>query len=325
MTHWTFLGGLGGLGVGLSLAAPSPAATAESSPPEPPATAERSPPEGWLTVPEPPSASPTAMAETGAAEERIAAPEPAAASSTARVEAAGEADTDVPAEADTDVPANADTDAGPFAPDGTIRPIYRREDEFSAADLRRPSALTLETRSGRAERPAGVRRRHFRGVTIGVGGRVVVGRYQADPFSEPSGEPLGYGAAGTPVVDVLAEFGSRRLRFVIGTMSAPVPIGFSDYWTSTIFGVRAGVLAGNERFRFGATAGGGIWFTWEIMAHAFITPWCDRRGNRHGIGVDAGVWLFYPALSLSYRVAPAAWNHIGGRRAAKDRARASLP
>jgi len=185
------------------------------------------------------------------------------------------------------------------APEASRRPIYRPMDEFSANDLR-----------------------SFRGVTFGLGGRLVVGRYiSGDGVQEPVPGPARYGAAGTPVVDMLAEFGARRIRFAIGAIVAPVPIGFSDAWTFTLIGVRAGLLVGGERYRFGVTAGGGVWFTWAVMAHAFITPWRDRRGNRHGIGVDAGVWSAHPAMTLSYRFAPAALNHAGGRRAAKLRAR----
>ena len=213
--------------------------------------------------------------------------------------------------------------SGPEA-DSSRRSLYRPMDEFSPHHHRRlrGRSVTVTARSGRSRRRSHPRSglRRFRGVTLGLGGRLVVGRYQPDIFDEPSTAPRRYGAAGTPVVDALAEFGARRLRFVIGTIVAPVPIGFSDYWTSTLFGVRAGFLAGNERYRFGATAGGGVWFTWAVMAHAFITPWRDRWGSRHGIGVDAGLWNFLPALTLSYRVAPAAWNHVGGRRAAMKRA-----
>lgn len=168
----------------------------------------------------------------------------------------------------------------------------------------------------------------FRGLSFGLGGRMVVGRYvsggdgvDVNDVGSSSGSPT-YGVGGTPVVDLVAEFGARRLRFALAAVVAPLPIGFSDFWTSTLFGVRVGALVGNERYRFGVTAGGG-YFAWEALLHAYITPWRDRVGTRHGIGVDAGLWMIYPTASISYRVAPAGVNHARGRRAARRRARAA--
>ncbi|MEZ4450404.1 MAG: hypothetical protein R3B09_13075 [Nannocystaceae bacterium] len=124
----------------------------------------------------------------------------------------------------------------------------------------------------------------------------------------------------TPTLDLLAELGGRRLRFVLGAYSSPVPMGVGDVGAATLIGVRAGFLMGGEKVRGGLTGGGGF-YGWEANGHLVVTPWRDRRGHRHGVALAVGAWLGQPSVTLGYRFAPAAWNHVGGRRAAKRRAR----
>jgi hypothetical protein len=190
--------------------------------------------------------------------------------------------------------AAADTSTSP-----RIRPLYRATDEFSARD-RAPG---------------------FRGITLGFAGQLTFAWvYPMDGEGARS-----FAVAGTPVVDLLAEFGTRRVRFVVGPYTAPVYMGFSDFFTATFIGARAGLLVGGERFRFGATAGGGLLGA-EANIHALLTPWRDRHGHRHGIEVSAGMWLFrQPSFTIGYRFAPAALNHVGGRWEALQRARGSEP
>ncbi|MEZ4449870.1 MAG: hypothetical protein R3B09_10365 [Nannocystaceae bacterium] len=176
-----------------------------------------------------------------------------------------------------------------------VRPNYRLLDEFSA--LRERAA--------------------FRGVTIGVAGQLIIGEFV--PHTEDGTSH--WGVQATPLVDILAEFGARRIRFVVGAYSAPVYVGFSDFYTATFLGARAGILAGNEAVRGGATIGGGF-FGWEVDGHLFVTPWRDRRGHRHGVALSVGAWFFgSPSVTLGYRFAPAALNHRGGRWEAMRRAR----
>lgn len=196
-----------------------------------------------------------------------------------------------------------------------VAPASTRGRRESPTDMRttrvRPSYRLLDEFSALRERAA------FRGVTIGVAGQLIIGEVVPTDGASPNR----WGVQATPFVDILAEFGARRIRFVVGAYAAPVYVGFSDFYTATFLGVRAGILAGNEAVRGGATIGGG-YFGWEVDGHLFVTPWRDRRGHRHGVALSVGAWFFgSPSVTLGYRFAPAALNHRGGRWEAMRRAR----
>lgn len=155
-------------------------------------------------------------------------------------------------------------------------------------------------------------RRRYRGTTIGIGGQMVLAGVPAcagDGTDSCEGVPVYLRVQGTPVLDILSEFGGRRLRFLVGLFTAPVPMTFSDWGTATAIGLRAGFLAGNERIRGGASVGLGYYLSYEVNAHLFVMPWRSARGHRHGLAVATGVWNTNFSLSLGYRVAPALLNH----------------
>ncbi|MEZ4452304.1 MAG: hypothetical protein R3B09_22750 [Nannocystaceae bacterium] len=213
-----------------------------------------------------------------------------------------------PEEDDDAAPAAAGRRRDPDPNPSAVRPPppplrYRPEDEHSA------------------------RRRGFgyRGATVGLVGQVVWGRFVACPYFEGdvdcTGAPTYLRAQGTPTIDLLAEFGHRWARFALGVYTSPVGMGFEDWGTAILFGVRAGALIGNEKVRAGATAGGG-YLGWQAHGHLFVTPWRTAKGTRLGLAIGAGAWNWLPSVTLGLRIAPPAMNHRGGRRAARERARA---
>lgn len=160
-----------------------------------------------------------------------------------------------------------------------------------------------------------------------------------DPFLEYSREPkgrgfrglsFGFGARGvfmpgsccsfSPIADVMAEFGSRHARFVVGLYSAPLPILDVDVVIFNVLSARVGALFGNENIRGGFTAGGGfLWFGAD--GHLMITPWRTCQGHRHGVELSAGWgWVYGAVATIGYRFAPGGPNHRGGRSAGLARA-----
>lgn len=80
-----------------------------------------------------------------------------------------------------------------------------------------------------------------------------------------------------------------------------------------------GVLIGYERLRAGATVGAGFLGV-QALARLMVTPWSDGRGHRHGFEAAVGRENYRSFVMFSYRFAPGALNHVGGRRAALKRA-----
>jgi hypothetical protein len=127
---------------------------------------------------------------------------------------------------------------------------------------------------------------------------------------------------GSALVSWDVELGSRRARIVSGfnltsgffyDICGPTVEG-CDIVGLYVFGLTAGGLFGNEKFRVGPVGLLG-WVAVGAELRFLMTPWRTRRGGRHGLEVRAG-WMgpYVSTLTIAYRISPARLNRVRSRR-----------
>jgi hypothetical protein len=126
------------------------------------------------------------------------------------------------------------------------------------------------------------------------------------PEFYPPNAPCGYNllCGVTPRLGFDFELGTRAIRLVVGSYSAPVPTFSGDLGSFEAYMIEVGALFGGPRVRGGIIANGGA-INAGVAAVLRLSPWVDRYGNRHGIDIQASYSIFQPfAVALSYRFYP---------------------
>jgi hypothetical protein len=108
----------------------------------------------------------------------------------------------------------------------------------------------------------------------------------------------------TPRIGFDLELGSRAVRLVVGSFTAPMPMFTGDLVTLDAFMIEIGVLFGGPNVRGGIVLDGGA-INAGGAAILRLSPWVDRRGHRHGIDIRAGTTIFHLMdFAVSYRFYP---------------------
>ena len=108
----------------------------------------------------------------------------------------------------------------------------------------------------------------------------------------------------TPRVGFDLELGSRTVRLVVGSFTAPVPTFTYDLVSLEAFMLETGVLFGGPKIRGGLMLNGGA-INAGAAAVLRLSPWVDPRGHRHGLDLRFGTSIFQQfVVAVTYRFYP---------------------